>query len=132
MCSAIALLLPSPLSAEAVREIALPTLLILPLATATLGVLLNDLLERDRIEQALRFSEARLRAITQAIPDLLLVLDEDGRYLEILCAERSLHTTGRPSCSAAACMTSCPRPRAAISRFHPADPQQRLTAADRI
>ncbi|HCA66106.1 MAG TPA: hypothetical protein DEP73_18495, partial [Pseudomonas sp.] len=51
---------------------------------------LNDLLERDRIEQALRFSEARLRAITQAIPDLLLVLDEDGRYLEILCAERSL------------------------------------------
>ena len=86
----IALLLPSPLSAEAVREIALPTLLILPLATATLGVLLNDLLERDRIEQALRFSEARLRAITQAIPDLLLVLDEDGRYLEILCAERSL------------------------------------------
>lgn len=86
----VALLLPSPRGAAAVREIALPVLLALPLATAILGVLLNDLLERDRVEQALRFSEARLRAITQAIPDLLLVLDEDGRYLEILCAEPSL------------------------------------------
>jgi len=86
----VALLLPSPLGASAMAEIALPVLLALPLATATLGVMLNDLLERDRFEQALRFSEARLRAITKAIPDLLMVIDEDGRYLEILCAERSL------------------------------------------
>lgn len=30
-----------------------------------------------------QLSEARLRAITQAIPDVLFVLDKDGRYFEV-------------------------------------------------
>ena len=86
----VALMLPNGLGAAAVREAALPALLALPIATATLGVLLKDLLERDKIEQALRFSEARLRAIGQAIPDPLLVVDEDGRCLDVICSERNL------------------------------------------
>ncbi|EME00541.1 MULTISPECIES: EAL domain-containing protein [Stutzerimonas stutzeri subgroup] len=86
----IAMLLPNPLGAAAVKEIALPMLLALPLATAVLGVLLKDLLERDKIEQALRSSEARLRAISQAIPDPLLVVDEDGHCLDVICSERNL------------------------------------------
>jgi len=86
----IAMLLPNPLGAAAVKEIALPMLLALPLATAVLGVLLKDLLERDKIEQALRSSEARLRAIGQAIPDPLLVVDEDGHCLDVICSERNL------------------------------------------
>ncbi|EWC40091.1 EAL domain-containing protein [Stutzerimonas stutzeri] len=89
MLGLVALLLPNPLGVAAVKEIALVVLLTLPLATAILGVLLDDLLERDRTEQALRESEARLRAIAEAIPDPLLVIDEDGRCVDIICSERN-------------------------------------------
>ena len=41
---------------------------------------------RNQTEIALRESEARLRAMTRAIPDLVFVVDEDGRYREILAA----------------------------------------------
>ncbi|WP_326430087.1 EAL domain-containing protein [Stutzerimonas frequens] len=86
----VVLMIPGELGTAAAREIAVPVLLALPLATAILGVLLKDLLERDQIEQALRLSEARLRAIGQAIPDPLLVVDEDGRCLDVICSERNL------------------------------------------
>ncbi len=35
-------------------------------------------------------SEARLRAITGALPDLIFVYDEDGRYVEVLTAKTDL------------------------------------------
>ncbi len=40
-------------------------------------------IEKKRSEEALRESELKLRAIVAALPDLLLVLDREGRYLEI-------------------------------------------------
>ncbi len=40
-------------------------------------------IERKRSEEALRESELKLRAIVAALPDLILVLDREGRYLEI-------------------------------------------------
>jgi diguanylate cyclase (GGDEF)-like protein/PAS domain S-box-containing protein len=40
-------------------------------------------IERKRSEEALRESELRLRAIVAALPDVILVLDREGRYLEI-------------------------------------------------
>jgi PAS domain S-box-containing protein len=49
-----------------------------------------DVTERKQTEMALRTSEARLRAIVSAVPDVLLVLDEDGCYVEILTAQRHL------------------------------------------
>ena len=39
--------------------------------------------ERKRSEETLRANELRLRTIVAALPDLVLVLDRDGRYLEI-------------------------------------------------
>jgi diguanylate cyclase (GGDEF)-like protein/PAS domain S-box-containing protein len=83
-------LMPGHLRILALKDAAAPMLLTLPLATVALGLLLNDLLKRDQVERALRLSEARLRAITHAIPDLLLVIDEDGCYLDIICADRSM------------------------------------------
>ncbi len=54
---------------------------------------IRDITERKRAEAALRESAARLRAIIHAVPDVLLVLDQDGRYLEILTPQPELlHT----------------------------------------
>ena len=44
----------------------------------------REIAERNQAGYALRESEARLRAMTSAIPDLVFVVDEDGRYREIL------------------------------------------------
>lgn len=40
-----------------------------------------------RMTDQLRRSESRLRAITQVMPDVILVLDDEGRYLEIHTGE---------------------------------------------
>lgn len=73
-----------------IDELALPYLLTLVPATALLGVLLRDLENRRRTEEALRGSEARMSAITAAMPDILMVLDEDGRYIKVRAPDESL------------------------------------------
>jgi len=70
-------------------QLPLPALLIMPLATVMIGLLLDDLSRRHHAEQALQASEARLSAITRAIPDLLLVIDEDGHHLEVVSSDSS-------------------------------------------
>ena len=76
------------LPAEAVQRVnqtlALPYLLTFPPATVVLGLLLHDVEQRMATERALTGTAARLHAITQAIPDVLLVLDAQGRYVEVL------------------------------------------------
>jgi PAS domain S-box-containing protein len=47
-----------------------------------------DITERKHTEQALRESEAWLSAIGNAVPDLLFVLDEDGRHIEVLTSQQ--------------------------------------------
>ncbi|HPA52759.1 MAG TPA: EAL domain-containing protein [Thermoanaerobaculia bacterium] len=43
-------------------------------------------IERRRAEEALRLSEMRHRAVLEALPDLLFVLDREGRYLAVHAA----------------------------------------------
>jgi len=50
----------------------------------------RDITERQQAEQALRDSEERLQAIGRALPDLVFVVDEEGRYLDTLTAEKNL------------------------------------------
>ncbi len=52
--------------------------------------MIADITDRKRMETRLRDSEARLRAVIGAIPDLLFVMDEEGRYIEVLTAHESL------------------------------------------
>ena len=53
----------------------------LALSNASLS---REIAERSQANHALWESDARLRAMTQAIPDLIFVVDEEGRYREIL------------------------------------------------
>lgn len=47
-------------------------------------VVCEDVTERREMEDSLRASEARLFAFAHAVPDVSFILDEDGRYVEIL------------------------------------------------
>jgi PAS domain S-box-containing protein len=49
-----------------------------------------DVTERRKTEEALRASEAELRALFAAMTDVILVLDADGRYLKIAPTSPSL------------------------------------------
>ena len=82
--------LPAVHAAQIFGELALPYVIILTLTTALLGILLEDLDNRLRTQDALAHSEARLRAITDSIPDVMLLVDEDGRYLEVLSSDEKL------------------------------------------
>ena len=48
------------------------------------ATLLREIEVRRQMETALRASEARLRAVTHALPDRVFVMDEDGRYCDVL------------------------------------------------
>lgn len=67
-------------------NMALPFLLIFTVGTVLMGLLLRDVEKRVATEQALTSSSARLQAIASSMPDLLFVMDADGRYLEVLSA----------------------------------------------
>ncbi len=51
-----------------------------------IGVIMvfQDVTERYALESAMRQMQERLQAILESLPDLCLVLDGDGRYLEVL------------------------------------------------
>lgn len=49
-----------------------------------------DVTEQRRTEKTLKESDARLRAFTEAIPDILFIYDEDGRYVEIFTSASDL------------------------------------------
>ena len=86
--------LPAAFKAHIYDELALPYMLTLAPATALLGMLLQDLERRTETERALVTSEARMHAITEAIPDVLMVLDENGRYLKVRAPEEGLLAAG--------------------------------------
>jgi PAS domain S-box-containing protein len=49
-----------------------------------------DVTERRRVEERVRRSEAELRALFSAMDDIILVLDDEGRYVEIAPTNPSL------------------------------------------
>ncbi|SMC38160.1 PAS domain S-box-containing protein [Desulfocicer vacuolatum DSM 3385] len=57
--------------------------------TGIVGIF-TDITHRKQMERALKKKEARFRAFTQAIPDILFIFDEDGRYIEIFTSASEL------------------------------------------
>ncbi|MEM9815437.1 MAG: adenylate/guanylate cyclase domain-containing protein [Cyanobacteria bacterium P01_D01_bin.6] len=52
--------------------------------------LLSEIRERHRVEEALRASEAELRALFAAMTDVITVFDSDGRYLSMVATNSQL------------------------------------------
>ncbi|MFJ7883501.1 EAL domain-containing protein [Pseudomonas sp. NPDC096917] len=71
-----------------------PLMIVLIPATLLLGLMLKDDQQQKINREALRQSEAYLRAISEAVPDLSIVLDEEGRYLKINVPDNDLLFTG--------------------------------------
>jgi diguanylate cyclase (GGDEF)-like protein/PAS domain S-box-containing protein len=74
--------LPAGLVPLVLDKVALPFLSVFSLATVLLGLVLKDSRNRLDTEVALRKQESRLLATVGAIPDLLYLLNEEGRFLE--------------------------------------------------
>ena len=83
-------LIPTQSIAQVYAALGLPYLLIMGAATMLLGLLLQDLEQRQHNERALPEREARLRAIAGAVPDILFVLDENGVCLEVMTHDEGL------------------------------------------
>ncbi|MFI5308478.1 MAG: ATP-binding protein, partial [Polyangiales bacterium] len=49
----------------------------------------RDILRRQAVEHALRASESRLRAVVQAVPDVMMVVDAAGKVVEVFDGQRS-------------------------------------------
>lgn len=83
---------PLPILNAFMERVAIPYILTFSIGTMLLGLMMQDIIHRTRTEQALQDSEAKMRAIIHAIPDILIVLDEDGCYREIISSpEHPLH-----------------------------------------
>jgi PAS domain S-box-containing protein len=63
---------------------------------AVRGIVVNfrDVTERGRAAEAVRASEARYRALVEAVPDLLLVLDREGTCLDFSAGRPELLVAG--------------------------------------
>lgn len=62
----------------------LTVLAVMAPATAILGLQLQYIERKKALEVSVRRSEARLRAITEAIPDQLVVFDRNERFIDVL------------------------------------------------
>ncbi|OWL89170.1 EAL domain-containing protein [Halopseudomonas aestusnigri] len=89
-------LLPADNYALFLEHALVPLLAVLIPAAVLLGLLLEDVEQQRQARDALRQSEAYLKAVTDAVPDVFMVLDEQGTYLkvstpqhELLAAEQS-------------------------------------------
>lgn len=67
--------------------VGVPFLFIFALGTVLMGLLLRDVENRVKTEHALKDSSARLQAIASSMPDVLMVLDAQGAFKEVLAAQ---------------------------------------------
>ncbi len=87
-------LLPAEHFALFLEHALVPLITVLIPATLLLGLMLKDTRQQALARENLRQNEAYLRAIIEAVPDLSLVLDEDGRYLKIETPDNNLLFSG--------------------------------------
>ena len=79
---ACCIFLPQEIAFNVLKKIALPVLIIYPLATVLMGILLAGQYRRYKTQIALQASENGLRALFEQSADCLYVLDRQGRFLD--------------------------------------------------
>jgi PAS domain S-box-containing protein len=62
----------------------------MPIGSLLVFIVIDQSIRRNKNERDLRLSQERLMGISESIPDLLIILDEDGKYLEIFGTDQSL------------------------------------------
>jgi PAS domain S-box-containing protein/putative nucleotidyltransferase with HDIG domain len=80
---ALTVLLPGEIATRTFEHIAVPVIVIYPLATVALGVLMLDQRRRRRSERALLRSEERFAAFAERMPAYLWIRDADLRYVYV-------------------------------------------------
>ena len=83
-------LLPAANYALFLEHALVPLLVVLIPSAVLLGLLLEDVEKQRHARDALRQSEAYLQAITDAVPDVFMVLDEQGTYLKVSTPQHEL------------------------------------------
>ena len=73
--------LPDPIAT--LREIAIPVIVVYPLASVLVGLLMVDSRRRRRADSALRQSQQRFEAFAEHLPGRLWIRDADLRYLYV-------------------------------------------------
>jgi diguanylate cyclase (GGDEF)-like protein/PAS domain S-box-containing protein len=87
------LLLPAGMLPGLITAATLPFILVLAPSTALLALLLQNLETQHHVRRALARSEVLWNAITHALPDRLVVLTEEGRYVNVLSPGESRRGT---------------------------------------
>ncbi|MDR7305309.1 EAL domain-containing protein [Rhodoferax saidenbachensis] len=89
--------LPPDVAPKAIATVGIPLLLVFTPASLLMGLVLKDVRSRFETEIALDTHQARLQATVHAIPDLLFLLDEDGKFVEVLSSRSNLRVTSGDS-----------------------------------
>lgn len=80
---ALTVLLPGAIAMTTLERIAVPVLVVYPLASVVLGLLMVDQRRRRRSEHALRESEERFLAFADRMPGCLWIRDHQLRYVYV-------------------------------------------------
>jgi len=80
---ALTVLLPASIAMTTLERIAVPVIVIYPLASVVLGLLMVDQRRRRRSELALRESEERFVAFADRMPGCLWIRDRELRYVSV-------------------------------------------------
>ena len=80
---ALTVLLPASIAMTTLERIAVPVIVVYPLASVVLGLLMVDQRRRRRSELALRESEERFVAFADRMPGCLWIRDRELRYVSV-------------------------------------------------
>jgi len=84
-----------PPTVEKFNEILISQLIIMPMFAFLTFIAIDEAIRKSIREKLIKESEEKFRGISEAIPDLLLILNEDGKYIDAYTPDESLLASPR-------------------------------------